>query len=78
MLKPMKEQQWTVMEWVTKEVAGERKVVEAGLETGHMDHYTHSQDGTNKRKKEAVTPCPIETLLRGLPATRERNFQETI
>lgn len=43
----MAEQQWTDMEWVTKTVAGERKVVMAGLETGHMEHYTYSRDGTN-------------------------------
>lgn len=78
-MKPMKEQ-WTDIEWATKEalVAGERKVVEAGLEIGHMDLCTHSQDGTNKRKREAVTPYPIETHLQGLLDTRERNFQKTI
>lgn len=66
-MKPLKGHQWTDMKWAAK---AERKVVEAGLETGHMGRYTHSQDGTNQRKKEAVTPGPV--VLRGLPVTRER------
>lgn len=71
-MKPMKEQQWTDMEWVTKEIAGEKKVVEAGLETGNMDHCTDSQDGTEG--KEGSNPTSHRDSSSGITCHQGKEF----
>ena len=52
MIKPMKEQQ-TDMKVGNKGSSRKRRKEDAGLETRH--HCAHSQEGTNKGRKEAAT-----------------------